>query len=633
MNELIYPISKLLTDYIGDGRFIIPAYQRGYKWNESTVKQLLKDIDAFNTPQDSDKFYCLQNITLVERIGKNREYNVVDGQQRLTTIAVLLSCIGEDKLVSGKIIYDVRPQTESFITNYLLNESGRERLKASEGKWESFLQSCAGEDLDYQDIYYLFTAFNCVSKWFSSKTEPEQEALRKKILNNVKLIVNNVGSSDEQKLFGNLNGGKVQLDGADLIRAMIITDVAMARFEDVEASVKSTVKLNESRVRIGIQIDTMMHWWKNTSHASYFKPVIKQVKANSDIQFDENTYPINILYKLYSLTCSGDRKTIGLDIFEKNIVYHWGRIQYLQRVLESWIEDREIYHLLLFVLLYHNKKTDHSKDDITDRFVELYSDWQITTREGFCKILRDKCNSILTSLKPIITSAEDKEDPQRYLAICRSEDWFVDNDVIKLMIALDIVDIVNSKTAGFLPVDYFSAHKEDKEHIFPQTPFGDKIDKKKDVDKTAILNNYIKLVNKHRADNDLPQFSLQGDEPKWEDEDWKEEFTKRINAAVLEAVPINSLGNICLLSDNVNRGYGNEFFTEKRIAIISKNRGGIYIRPHVLDAFDKDWLESDVSNAHFDEMSSWGVKDILSRRMKIEEKIIGFFGELKKDEQ
>lgn len=155
MNELIYPISKLLTDYIGDGRFIIPAYQRGYKWNESTVKQLLKDIDAFNTPQDSDKFYCLQNITLVERIGKNREYNVVDGQQRLTTIAVLLSCIGEDKLVSGKIIYDVRPQTEHFITSYLLNESGRERLKASEGKWESFLQSCAGEDLDYQDIYYL----------------------------------------------------------------------------------------------------------------------------------------------------------------------------------------------------------------------------------------------------------------------------------------------------------------------------------------------------------------------------------------------------------------------------------------------------------------------------------------------
>ena len=101
----------------------------------------------------------------------------------------------------------------------------------------------------------------------------------------------------------------------------------------------------------------------------------------------------------------------------------------------------------------------------------------------------------------------------------------------------------------------------------------------------------------------------------------------------MEAVPINSLGNICLLSDNVNRGYGNEFFTEKRIAIISKNRGGIYIRPHVLDAFDKDWLESDVSNAHFDEMSSWGVKDILSRRMKIEEKIIGFFGEMKKDEQ
>lgn len=633
MNELIYSISKLFSDFIGDGVFIIPAYQRGYKWNKSTVEQLLKDIEAFNIQKDSDKFYCLQNITLVERVGSNREYNVVDGQQRLTTIAVLLSCIGEDNLVNGKIRYDVRPQTESFIGSYMLSKEGREILKTAAGKWDDFLKSHESEDLDYQDIYYLFTAFGCVWKWFASKTESEQNALRRKILNNVKLIVNNVESSDEQKLFGNLNGGKVQLDGSDLVRAMIITDVAMARFEEVEASVKSTVQLNESRVRIGIQIDSMMRWWKNPLHASYFKPITKQVKTNSDIQFDENAYPINGLYKLYSLICGGDRKTIGLDLFEKDIIGHWDRIQYLQRVLESWIEDREIYHLLLYVLLYYKGDSNNSKDDITDRFVELFSEWQNNTRIEFCKILRKKCNSILTALKPICTSKEAKEDYQTYLAICKDEDWYIDNDIIKLMIALDIIDIVNSKTAGFLPIEFFSAHKEDKEHIFPQTPIGDKIDKKKEVDRTAILNNYIDLVNKHRSDNKLPIFELAPDEPRWDDEEWLQSFKDRINNAVLEAVPINSLGNVCLLSDNVNRGYGNEFYTEKRIAIISKSRGGVYIRPHVLDAFDKEWLQTDVTNAHLDEMTSWTVKDIISRRMKIEEKIVGFYGELKKDEQ
>jgi len=633
MNELIYSISKLFTDFIGDGVFVIPAYQRGYKWNKSTVEQLLKDIEAFNIQKDSDKFYCLQNITLVERVSENRIYNVVDGQQRLTTIAVLLSSIGEDSLIKGKIKYDVRPQTERFIVSYLLSDKGRETLKTVDGKWEDFLKSHQDEDMDYQDIYYLFAAFGCVWKWFTAKTETEQDALRRKILNNVKLIVNNVESNDEQKLFGNLNGGKVQLDGSDLIRAMIITDVAMARFEEVEASVKSTVQLNESRVRIGIQIDEMMRWWKNPLHANYFKPITKQVKTNSDIQFDENAYPINGLYKLYSLTCNGDRKTIGLDLFEKDIISHWEKIQYLQRVLESWIDDREIYHLLLYVLLYYKGDSYSSKDDITDRFVDLFREWQNNTRAEFRKILRKKCNSILTALKPICTSQEIKEDAQKYLDVCRGEDWYIDNDIIKLMIALDIIDIVNSETAGFLPIEYFSAHNEDKEHIFPQTPIGDRIDKKKAVDRTSILNNYINLVNRHRSDNSLPLFELTQDEPRWDDEEWLQNFKERINKAVLEAVPINSLGNVCLLSDNVNRGYGNEFYTEKRIAIISKSRGGVYIRPHVLDAFDKEWLQSDVSNAHLDEMTSWTVKDIVSRRMKIEEKIIGFFGELKKDEQ
>ena len=633
MNELIYSISKLFTDFVGDGVFIIPAYQRGYKWNKSTVKQLLKDIEAFNTQKDPDKFYCLQNITLVDRDDENRMYNVVDGQQRLTTIAVLLSCIGEDSLIKEKISYDVRRQTENFINSYMLSNKGRDILKTADGKWEDFLKSHKDDDLDYQDIYYLFTTFDCIWKWFSAKTEAEQDALRRKILNNVKLIVNNVESTDEQKLFGNLNRGKVQLDGSDLVRAMIITDVAMARFEEVEASVKSTVQLNESRVRIGIQIDAMMRWWKNPLHANYFKPITKQVKTNSDIQFDEIAYPINGLYKLYSLIYGGDRKTIGLDLFEKDIIKHWDKIQYLQRVLESWIEDREIYHLLLYVLLYYKGESNNSKDDITDRFVDLFIEWQNNTRNEFRKILRKKCNSILMGLKPICTSNEIKEDYQKYLDICRREDWYIDNDIIKLMIALDMIDIVNSKTAGYLPIEYFSAHKEDKEHIFPQTPFGDRIEKKKDVDRTAILNNYIELVNKHRTDNNLPLFELAQGEPRWDDDEWIPQFKEKINKAVLEAVPINSLGNICLLSDNVNRGYGNEFYTEKRIAIISKSRGGVYIRPHVLDAFDKEWLQSDVSNAHLDEMTSWTIKDIVSRRIMIEKKIVDFFGDLKKDEQ
>jgi uncharacterized protein with ParB-like and HNH nuclease domain len=93
MAELIYNIEKVFGTYLGNDKLCnIPEYQRGYKWMEQQVHQLLNDIHEFDTGGDEDLFYCLQNITLVEEDGN---FNVVDEQQRLTTLTLLLSYLGE----------------------------------------------------------------------------------------------------------------------------------------------------------------------------------------------------------------------------------------------------------------------------------------------------------------------------------------------------------------------------------------------------------------------------------------------------------------------------------------------------------------------------------------------------------
>ncbi len=67
--------------------FLIPNYQRGYRWSDREVGILLEDIWDFANTEQKDSFYCLQPI-VVKQNGK--QYNVIDGQQRLTTIFLIV---------------------------------------------------------------------------------------------------------------------------------------------------------------------------------------------------------------------------------------------------------------------------------------------------------------------------------------------------------------------------------------------------------------------------------------------------------------------------------------------------------------------------------------------------------------
>ena len=70
---------------IGDitGEFVIEAYQRGYRWTKDEIEHLLNDIDEIPDGQN----YCLQPIVVKN---KNGFYELIDGQQRLTTLYLIM---------------------------------------------------------------------------------------------------------------------------------------------------------------------------------------------------------------------------------------------------------------------------------------------------------------------------------------------------------------------------------------------------------------------------------------------------------------------------------------------------------------------------------------------------------------
>jgi uncharacterized protein with ParB-like and HNH nuclease domain len=90
-------VSQLMTE-----SFFIPAYQRGYRWTSQQVTDLLNDVAAFTErPKPiQGEFYCLQPVVVTRR---NGHWELIDGQQRLTTIFLILSYFNN---CSGQVIPD-----------------------------------------------------------------------------------------------------------------------------------------------------------------------------------------------------------------------------------------------------------------------------------------------------------------------------------------------------------------------------------------------------------------------------------------------------------------------------------------------------------------------------------------------
>ena len=102
-------------------KFNVPSYQRGYRWTEHEVTTLLEDLYT-HSKQNRDYKYCLQPL-IVKKVSDNT-YDVVDGQQRLTTIFIFLKFMSAE-FSSGRrrsnqydyfeLVYETREQSAKYL--------------------------------------------------------------------------------------------------------------------------------------------------------------------------------------------------------------------------------------------------------------------------------------------------------------------------------------------------------------------------------------------------------------------------------------------------------------------------------------------------------------------------------------
>ncbi len=196
--------------------FSIPVYQRNYAWAEENCKKLLQDIVSIS---QNKKTHFVGSITYIlhwiddeKSLRKLQEYVIIDGQQRITTIMLLLKAI-ETKTPDEEIKKEI---------NIILNLTGQKlRLKPIKKDKEAFelvmqnrLDKIQGES-HIRDNYKFFTKElkNYLNKGYRIE-EIYKAFLRLKIIT----IGLDPREDDPQVVFESINATGVQLKGLDLIR-------------------------------------------------------------------------------------------------------------------------------------------------------------------------------------------------------------------------------------------------------------------------------------------------------------------------------------------------------------------------------------------------------------------------------
>ena len=193
-------------------RYKISSYQRGYRWKaEEQVRALLDDLkDFFQQPKG--EIYCLQPIVVAKGQDEKGEFwEVIDGQQRLTTLFLLLHVLGAEEVYD--IDFEVRVNSAHLLTDIV------------EGK---------AVDIDKSpDAYFMSEAYKKIKQWVD-----EQQLLstdfKTTLLDSVQEIwyevaFTSASTAEKEKekidIFNRLNIGKIPLDDAELLRALFLNHI------------------------------------------------------------------------------------------------------------------------------------------------------------------------------------------------------------------------------------------------------------------------------------------------------------------------------------------------------------------------------------------------------------------------
>ena len=533
--------------------FFIPGYQRGYRWTEQQVNDLLNDINEFEPENGS--WYCLQPLVVMK---KDEKWEVIDGQQRLTTIYLILACLGV---------------TDKYTIEYETREG--DILKKIEDKAQSNI-----------DFFYMHKAYETINNFFEEKKN--QEDFKNKLLNNVKFIWYEIDKGENPvTVFTRLNMGKIPLTNAELIKALFLN---RSNFGAGEGK-NETLRLRQQE--IASEWDTIEYTLQNDEFWLFLNQPGDKRPTRIDFIFDliceQDALVSENKKDLQNDIGTDEYRTFryfsnyfGFDVSDK-LIACWKEVKKYFRIFSEWYNDLELYHYVGYLI---------EQGETVDSLVKEWGSKK--TREEFITGIKGKIKESLKNCLDLNKEYETQGNPKTQ---CRP-----------LLLLHNIQTVINQNkqmenskyglaTFYKFPFHLFKLEKWDVEHIDSNTEndlsdikeqkewlkcvlvmFPEKTEDKKDSnDKNKDLREEIKMFIKEIENSKNNEGTVNTDNEKTGFEGLKEKIISQVHSQNrLSDAEKNMVWNFTLLDAHTNRSYGNSIFPVKRRVIIGKDQGILY---------------------------------------------------------
>jgi uncharacterized protein with ParB-like and HNH nuclease domain len=536
---------KTVYELLGE-HFYIPAYQRGYRWSTIQVKELLDDIWEFSqTEGDKASFYCLQPIVVVKG---DDHWEIVDGQQRLTTLYVIIHYLEKEHLRRDlqdafkkaifSIKYETRKESEFFLRN--IQET---------------------PDTSNIDYHHIANAYKEVSRWFDERDYNDNDAFIRTLLakpsdsNSVQVIWYDLSDECEESdyaidVFSRINIGKIPLTNSELVKALFLQN---SDTKQAKASLK--------QIQIATEWDFIE---KNLQEPAFWSFIYN---TNSKKKYDTR---IEFIFDLMKNKPTGAEKFFTFhefnDAFKRNkkdngivdIDCLWKEVKDYFLTFEQWYRDRDLYHLIGFLV------------DCGQSIKELKakSEAQHSTKTEFKAYLKSEIRKKMN---------------------CRLDELnYGDKDLRKVLLLFNIQTLLATKEADIrFPFDRYKQEEWDIEHIRSQTNreivgsarrpwLEDMLEYFTDTkncdlfDLNSITEEDLIFVQQLRTLLDSAQI----------DDNAFKNLYQQVSSKFLEeeeAEWSDGIGNLALLDAKTNRSYKNSMFPIKRKRIIHNDMNGIFV--------------------------------------------------------
>lgn len=525
-------------NYLFRKSFFVPTYQRGYRWTETQVKELLEDLyDFVSTKKDENDYYCLQPI-----IVKKKEdcWELVDGQQRLTAlwlISALYYCSNKEDVINIEretynLVYE---QKDEFTALFNIIEAmlDNNSLKSLVEKLEPYKEKCIDGRKLIESIEYIsrFSRNNKTAKGVLAKIFDS--------INSVRIIWYVLDENENSiQTFTNINANKIELTNAELIKAVLLNAVddelkmqnKALQWEEIEKGLNDndfwSYMITKNRKNYNTRIDYLFEIFCDKHN------LLKQVDGK-----EKDRYAIF--------------RAISEFLVGKDVDDVWKEIQDIYDTLRDWYNDYFLYHTIGLLLII-----DKGNDAVIIN--ELYNEYSKVDKKTFKNHILNRIKELYVSDKKVTPFSKFDEEQIKAdleeLTIQESE------KVRSVLLLYNIALLVNANnTYERFPFELFKNGTWDIEHINPQTPKDATAEEKKNwlqsymqiIKDREILDNIEKCIQEN-----YENFAVVSD----------------MVSQKLDIVDNDSISNLVLLHASINRGYKNDCFSEKRKKIIEVER-------------------------------------------------------------